>query len=139
MKTVLDDLDVPARLDKFRNMKDGWYENGNGIAPSHAGLDWLSKTFTKHYPHDIVLPYTYPTVEGNIQMEWDGKIERGDIDITLEIDLKNHMGNMSVFILESDYNDDGTEMVLDIDSQDDWKRLTDEVRKGTCIKQYQVK
>ena len=139
MKTVLDDLDVPARLDEFRNMEDGWYENGNGIAPSHAGLDWLSKTFTKHYPHDVVLPHMYPTVEGNIRMEWHGETERGNVEIILEIDLKSHMGDLLVFVYEPDDNDDGTEMVLDIDSQDDWKRITDEVRKGNCIKQHQVK
>ena len=134
MNVVLDDLDVPARLDEFRSMKDGWYE-GYGIAPSHAGLDWLSKTFTEHYPRDVVLPYTYPTVDGNIQMEWHGKIERGSVEIILEINLKSHVGNLLIFVLESDDNDDGTEMVLDIDSQADWERLVNEIKKGNCKKQ----
>ena len=58
---MLDPLDVPARLDELRGMQDGWLE-GDGKAPPHSGLDWLSGAFAKRgYPDDIPLPYTYPT------------------------------------------------------------------------------
>ena len=90
-------LDVPARLDEFRALRDGWADgmqyagdwgNGYGKAPSPAGLDWLAAAFTHHYPQDAPLPYTYPTPEGGIQMEWS----YGSQDISLEIDLETRQG-----------------------------------------------
>ena len=57
---------MSARLDEFRNMEDGWCECGK--ASSHAGLVWLSNTFGKYYPRDIVLTYTFPIIEGNMKM-----------------------------------------------------------------------
>ena len=68
-------------------------------------------------------------------MEWHGDIEKENIEIILEIDLKSHAGNLLVFILKSDDNDDGTEIILDIDSQADWERLVNEIKKGNCKKQ----
>ena len=65
---LLDPLDVPARLGEFRAMTDGWHD-GEGKAPQRAGLDWLAKDFDHHYPDDIPLPYTYPTLEGGIEMD----------------------------------------------------------------------
>ena len=94
---VLHPLDVPARLDEFRALRDGWADgmqyagdwgNGYGKAPSHAGLDWLAAAFTRHYPQDAPLPYTYPTPEGGVQMEWSV----GNQDISLEIDLATRQG-----------------------------------------------
>ena len=45
-------LDIPARLDEFRRMKGGWLE-GEGVAPSLDGLDWLALTFERHFPDDL--------------------------------------------------------------------------------------
>ena len=94
---ALHPLDVPARLDEFRALRDGWADgmqyagdwgNGYGKAPSPAGLDWLAAAFTRHYPQDAPLPHTYPTPEGGIQMEWS----YGSQDISLEIDLETQQG-----------------------------------------------
>ena len=40
---------IAARLDEFRDMRNGWLE-GEGSAPSPAGLDWLADSFTRHFP-----------------------------------------------------------------------------------------
>ena len=62
-------LDVPARLDELRDMKDGWADgmqhasdwgSGYGKAPSHGGLDWLADKFTSEYPDDLPLPSRIP-------------------------------------------------------------------------------
>ena len=45
-------MDIPARLDEFRDLKDGWLE-GEGVAPNLDGLDWLVATFDRHFPNDF--------------------------------------------------------------------------------------
>ena len=62
MAKTLHPLDIPAQLDDFRHMQDGWLE-GEGLAPSHDGLDWLTATFTQRYQTELPLPYIYPTPE----------------------------------------------------------------------------
>ena len=62
-------LDVSAQLDKLRDMKQGWLD-GEGAPPSHSGLDWLSNAFKMYYPDGAGIPYTYPTPNGGVQMEW---------------------------------------------------------------------
>lgn len=80
---ILAPLDVPARLDEFRNMRDGWLD-GEGAAPDHAGLDWLAESFKRFYPDDAPLPFTYPTPSGGVQFEWSA----GGQEISLEVDLR---------------------------------------------------
>ena len=94
---LLDPLDVPPRLDEFRNMSDGWLE-GDGQAPEHTGLDWLSASFERHYPKDIPLPHTYPTPGGGVEMEWSF----GPQSVILEIDLEEQLGDWLRFDKESD-------------------------------------
>ena len=48
-------VDISAQLDELRLMKNGWLE-GEGLAPSHEGLDWLSRVFDDHYPENLPLP-----------------------------------------------------------------------------------
>ena len=114
-------LDVLARLDEFRTLKDGWLEGG-GRAPDHAGLGWLSASFERHYPKDIPLPHTYPTPEGGVEMEWS----LGSQAISLEIDFRNHMGywhdmNMTT---SSDQDKD-----VDLDDARVWTWLAGEIRR----------
>lgn len=63
MRPALDPLDVRARLDDLRALSDGWLD-GTGVAPPHAGLDWLASAFDRHFPDDLPLPHLYPTPEG---------------------------------------------------------------------------
>ena len=118
--SLLDHLDVPTRLDEFRDMADGWLE-GRGSAPSHAGLDWLATTFKRLYPGDAPLPHTYPTPEGGIQMEWS----HGDNAIVLEIDLRHHSGNWLFF---GRHTDTENEKTLNLDAHTQWQWLADEIR-----------
>lgn len=119
--TSLHPLDVPARLDEFRDMKDGWLE-GEGIAPSHKGLDWLADTFADHFPDNVSLPHTYPTFEGGIRMEWS----HGKNAMILEIDLNTHKAQWLWFDRDSD-NDH--ERVLDMDNHQHWKWLVSEIQE----------
>ena len=117
----LDPLDVPARLDEFRNMRNGWLE-GDGRAPDHAGLNWLSDSFERHYPDGSPLPHTYPTPEGGVEMEWSF----GSQSVILEIDLENRLGDWFGFDKESD-EEDGYKLVMSDNTG--WERVAAEIRR----------
>ena len=119
---LLDPLDVPSRLDEFREMSDGWLE-GDGRAPDHAGLDWLSASFERHYPKDIPLPHSYPTPEGGVEMEWSF----GSQSVILEIDLEKRLGDWLRFDKESDEEDNYTLALSDNGSG--WERIAAEIRR----------
>jgi hypothetical protein len=119
--TLLDPLDVPARLDQLRVLKDGWLD-GKGSAPGAAGLDWLSQTFSESFPDDLRLPFLYPVAEGGIQAEWS----LPPYEITLEIDLISHQGDWHELDLETE-----AEKVkeLQLGEPDGWQWLAERLRQ----------
>ena len=119
--SLLDPLDVPARLDEFRDMEDGWLE-GKGVAPSLAGRDWLAATFDRYFPDDLPLPYLYPTPEGGVEAEWS----LGSQSVIFEIDLATHRGDWLCFDKQSD---DGDTRSLNLDTADSWAWLVVELRR----------
>ncbi len=119
--SLLDPLDVPARLDEFRKMRNGWLE-GDGRAPDPAGLDWLSDSFERHYPDDSPLPHTYPTPEGGVEMEWSFGSRSG----ILEIDLEKRLGDWLGFDKESDEEDS---YKLEMSDNTGWERIAAEIRR----------
>ena len=123
-------LDVPARLDAFRDMQDGWADgmqhpsdwgSGYGKAPSHEGLDWLADKFTSEYPNDLPLPRAYPTPEGGVQMEWN----RDNNAVTFEIDLESRSAYWLWFDEGSDADD---ERHLNLNDMETWEWLAAEIR-----------
>ena len=116
-------LDVPARLNELRAMRDGWLEGG-GKAPSQEGLGWLSESFKAHFPKDLPLPFTYPTPEGGIEMEWS----LGAHSIVFEIDIDARQGDWLQFEKESEDEDSRS---LDLDDGGAWAWLVREVRRLT--------
>lgn len=102
-------------------MEDGWYD-GEGVAPCTEGLDWFAAIFTRYYPDDIPLPYTYPTPEGGIEMEWS----IGGHSVVFDVDLSTHQGEYLEFDDKSDVENTRT---LDLDSVDSWTWITDSIRQ----------
>lgn len=118
--SLLDPLDVPARLDEFRAMTDGWLE-GQGEVPDTIGLDWLAAAFERLFPDETPLPYVYPTPEGGVQMEWSS----GADAMTLEIDLRSRQAEWLWFDRRSDAEH---ERRLNLDETEAWEWLVAEVR-----------
>ena len=118
--TTLDPLDVPARLDEFRDMKDGWLD-GKGVAPTRAGLDRLAASFERNYPDDLPLPHTYPTPEGGVRMEWD----TDDSAIVFEIDPDSQGAYWLWFDRSSDSDDERT---LNLNNMETWEWIASEIR-----------
>ena len=122
--TVLHPLDFHACLDEFRNMQDGWHE-GDGKAPSHIGLDWLSDAFRRGYPADLPLPYTSPLFDGGVQCEWT----IGQFCLEIEIDLDARKGDWLWFDMKSDFFDEFEEKILNLDDPGAWAWMANRIRE----------
>ena len=123
---ALHPLDVPARLDEFRNMQDGWHE-GDGKAPPHSGLDWLSEAFRRGYPADLPLPYTSPLFDGGVQCEWT----IAQFYMEIEIDLDARKGDWMRFDKNSDFSDFEDEKILNLDNPSAWDWMVAKIRDAT--------
>ncbi len=121
--SVLEPLDVPARLDELRSMKDGEFD-GSGSAPSHEGLDWFSDAFGHYYPDDLPLPSTYPAPEGGLEMEW----KEGSQTVIFGINLVTHEGDWFQFDRSSDSE---ISRELDLDASEDWQWMSSQIRRMT--------
>lgn len=119
--TLLDPLDVPARLDEFRALQDGWLE-GHGRAPSPAGLAWFSESFERHFPSDLPLPHLYPTEDGGIQAEWS----LAPYEASIEIDLLARTGEWYCLNLESDQDESVRISLADTCG---WEQLAEKLRE----------
>ena len=118
----LDIRDVDVSLDEFRNLRDGWLD-GDGVAPRHSNLDWLSSVFGRYYPGDLPLPHTYPTVNGGVSLEWsfDGR------EAHIEIDLERCTGEWFVINMKTGKSEEEEDMNLD--DPKNWLQIADRLRR----------
>jgi hypothetical protein len=112
--TLLDPLDVAARLEELKALRDGWL-NGQGIALVPAGLDWLAVEIKARYPEQLPRPYVYPVAEGGVRLEWS----IAPHEVSMEIDLSLKSGEWHAFNLETDIDQSRT-LNLDDGSSWDW-------------------
>lgn len=119
----LDALDVPARLEGLGLLRDGWLD-AEGVRPSTAGLTWLSKAWTEHWPEDIPLPFVYPTPAGGVQLEWSMPATSVSVDIDLTKQFAELLSSRTADgeLLEEDG--------LDLSSPAGWQALTEAVRRN---------
>lgn len=117
--SILDPLDVAARLEEFRAFRDGWLD-GKGRAPTQEALDWFANAFESQYPEDLPLPYLYPTAEGGIQAEW----ALGQYEVSLEVDLESKQAEWQNLNMATDQDED---KALNLTAADDWKWLVERI------------
>ncbi|MBF0611885.1 MAG: hypothetical protein HQL55_12265, partial [Magnetococcales bacterium] len=118
--SILDPLDVSARLEEFRSLRDGWLDS-KGRAPRKDGLDWLADAFDRHYPEDLPLPYLYPTGEGGIQAEWT----LGEHEISLEVNLEAKRAEWQDLNMTTDEEQDKD---LNLTEAGDWNWMVEQIR-----------
>ena len=106
---ILDESDVDYRLRELMSLEKGWGEYGDEIAPDRDRLNRLIELYDDLCP-EMKLPLIFPTVEGNILMEWES-----DDLLEMEIDLWSMKGTL--------YRGD-EETVLDLSSEEDWNTLS---------------
>ena len=119
--SVLDPLDVPSRLDEFRELRDGWLD-GEGVAPKPEFLNWLSEKFVQNYPDDLRLPHVYPTFEGGVQAEWSLLSH----EVSLCIDPVARSGEWHV--LHKHTNDEKTD-AFNLAEDGGWMKLEQSMRE----------
>ncbi|RYC70186.1 hypothetical protein [Spirosoma sordidisoli] len=93
---ILDPFDVKVRIAQLVNLGENWY-NGTGKAPDKVALKQFEEYFSNYFGSDLPLPSIFPTIEGNIQLEWTNS----DRAIILELDLDNFLANLIVTLLKS--------------------------------------
>jgi hypothetical protein len=118
---LLDPNDVPARLEALAQLRDGWLD-GSGVAPSVEGTSWLADAWTKHFPDDLPDPFTYPTEDGGVQMEWTF----GSYEVSAKVDLRGK--DATLLAVDVDGGDDA-EAVTHLGAAKGWKELAEFVRR----------
>lgn len=119
--SVLDGMDVAARLEELKLLKNGWLE-GEGRAPKSEQLDWLAEVFDSFYPGELPTPYLYPTPEGGVQAEWTS----GDWEASLDIDLGKQKSSWHLLNIVTD---EELEAEFDLTKPEDWVELAKLVRE----------
>lgn len=118
--SVISPLDVAARLDEIRLLRDGWCD-GQGVGFSASGLEWLSDSFEEHVPESVPLPYLYPTDSAGIRAEWS----ISDCDCSLDIDLDRKSGYWHNLNLKTDAENTRE---LDLSGPSGWEWVVGQVR-----------
>ncbi len=119
--TILHPLDIPMRLEEFLELESGWM-NGEGEPFRLESIHWLIDQVSNYFHTDILLPYTFPTVDGGIQFEW----KTGNHDMTAYINLNDKSGYVHYLNLS---NDSDYDLELDFASDEGWQKLVNELAK----------
>ena len=119
----MEPLHFGVKLDELRLLQDGWLD-GEGNAPSNAGLDWLHDAFECNYPDELPVPHLYPTETGGVHAEWS----LDPNEITLDVNLGTRLGEWHVL---NTVSDDVCERTLNCDDAADWQWLVDRIKGMT--------
>lgn len=118
---LLDITDVGYRLEEISQLKNGWFE-GQGTSFDIDFLNWLNNKLENHFDNDIINTYIFPTIDGDIQIEWSST----NYEASLKINSVNKRGAFHILNLITD-EDSIEELNLDDDSQ--WKSLNTKLEK----------
>lgn len=117
---VLSPVDVPARLEEFKEVQNGWLD-GEGVVPSRDSLDWLIGAFRTQFSSEATPNRCYLTREGRVRMEWSF----GNSSMRLRVNLPHHSGRWQSSNSKSlDYSSGD----LDLDREFHWEWLVAEVK-----------
>ena len=112
---LLDRNDVPTQLEKFEGYRDGWM-NGEGKGFLINDLNWMSKQFDEYYSRELLLPITFPRLDGGIEFQWKIK----NHDITLDVNLKDKTAYLNYLDTITTSDED---LNFNLDNANDWKEL----------------
>ena len=116
----LDPLDVRARLQQFKSLRDGWFD-GEGTQFPREFLHELADRFDRWYPTELQKPAIFPHADGTIGCEWS--LPKGECILT--VDPSTDTADWIDFSPRDE--SDEKERVLDLGSDADWKWLSERV------------
>jgi hypothetical protein len=116
--SVLEPLDIRARLEELRHLKQGWFD-GEGSPFDPQAVDWLESSVLDHYAAGLPLPHIYPSPDGQIVFEW----MINSRSASLEIDLAETSGYWHV--LDLTRRGESTDEDLELGDAAGWNRLAE--------------
>ena len=119
---ILDPLDISVRLKNLSELNEGWF-NGEGKKLNGGKLEEFENLFNLYFNPHHPLPAVYPTIEGNIQLEWTIAEHEISLDVNLE--------NFSAEYLCSNLSDDSTRefLINSLSKSEDWEIINNELSK----------
>lgn len=119
---ILDPLDISVRLKNLSELSEGWL-NGEGKKINGERLEVFENLFNLHFNPHHPLPAIYPTIEGNIQLEWTIAQHEISLDVNLE--------NLSAEYLCSNLTDDSSRefLINSLSKSEDWEIINNELSK----------
>lgn len=125
LKIIESPSDISLQLDTIRELEDGWLD-GDGLAPSLSGIDWIESRLHRYLPADFPRPYLYPTESGGVQLEWS--IESNEISI--EVTLESRLGVWHQLNLQSK---EDRERELNLEQSRDWEWIFRQINSMRAI------
>jgi hypothetical protein len=114
---ILDPFDISVRLTELSNLEDKWYDGIDGKALDKERLELFKSYFENYFNNGLALPAIFPTINGNIVLEW----KKNESEIALEVNLSDFKSNFFYFDMQNDDND--LELILKLDSEENWPEL----------------
>ena len=117
---------VDERIRVLASIKDNWYTdddfpNGIGKSFNKEGLEWFREFWVKYFEDKTNMePYIYPTIDGEIQIEWN--TFNSIADSQLVINPKTKKGTYYVFSEKSLFDEPEFKLEVRLENID----LTDE-------------
>jgi len=120
---ILDPFDVSVRINDLLKLKDKWYDGSIGKSLNEEQINIFKNLFDNYYDTQLKLPAIFPTIEGNIVLEWKNE----EIEISLEINLIDLNAELLYFDMNNDDND--YEKKIDLKNESHWLELNQIIAK----------
>ncbi|RNI27954.1 hypothetical protein EFA69_17860 [Rufibacter immobilis] len=104
---VLDPLDVFLRINNLIKLENNWYE-GQGKALNKEKLINFGDFFNSYFDNKLALPAIFPTIEGNIQLEW----KKENKNVIVGIELETLSSNFFYYNDNEDSDEMESQMIL---------------------------
>ncbi|MBE8723532.1 hypothetical protein [Flavobacterium hungaricum] len=121
---LLDPFDVSIRLRQLSQLEDNWYNGEEGERLNNNALNTFEDFFFLNYGDDLPLPAIFPTLKGDLLLEWKIK----DISISLEVSLLDFNSTLYYFDMLNDLND--LEVELNLKVVEDWTKINQIIQKA---------
>ncbi|WP_027380483.1 hypothetical protein [Chryseobacterium daeguense] len=121
---VLDAYDINVRLQSLFQLEDKWYDGIQGKVINKEKANIFESFFKNYFNSNLQLPAIFPTLNGDLVLEW----KKGEIEISLEVNLSNLNAELFYFEMDNDHNDFQEEINLNLNSE--WEKINNLIAKS---------
>ncbi len=98
-------------------MNDRWYDGIDGKSLNKEQVNLFENLFENYFDSDLILPAIFPTIQGDIVLEWKNE----NVEVSFEVNLEDLTGKIFYFDMNSDEND--YEKIIDLKIDEEWSTL----------------